>query len=151
MAWHLNNLKEMNIIVSLLLYPYWYLLSSVIKYSSKTAILTLEHGHPPGNKLKALVDIQLLVNSLKSYETRFGEWINVIGYIQAPQQNPGTHSDSLDSNVYVQALVLWSAGPMKIDGYENSLDQQKSEYETNGIDWPNILKVGCLNIRKLWI
>jgi hypothetical protein len=77
--------------------------------------------------LKALVDIQLLVNTLKSHETQFGEWVNVIGYIQTPQQTPVTPSDGVDSYVYVQAIVLWPAGPIKIDGYEKSLDQQKAE------------------------
>jgi hypothetical protein len=102
---------------------------SVTNYSTKTAILTLEHNHPPGNKLKALVDITLLVNTLKSSETRIGEWVNVIGYTQVPQQRRANYTNSDELHVQVQAIVLWPSGPLKLDGYERSLDQQKADQD----------------------
>ncbi|KIN06691.1 hypothetical protein OIDMADRAFT_113385 [Oidiodendron maius Zn] len=100
-------------------------LGCVTNYSTKTATLTLEHNYPPGNKVQAIVDAGLLVSSLKSDETQIGEWINVIGYIQAPRQKLGKHSNNIHLRTEVQAIVLWSAGPLKLDGYEKSLEQQK--------------------------
>jgi hypothetical protein len=100
--------------------------NSVTEYSTKTAILTLEHNHPLGNKLKALVDVKLLVNTLKSTDTRVGEWVNVIGYISMTW----TPSPSRNT-IPVQAIVLWTSGPLKLDGYERVLDVQKVDRTTN--------------------
>jgi hypothetical protein len=103
--------------------------SSVTKYSLGSAILTLEHNHPQDNRLKALVDVNLLLDGMKSNETRIGEWVNVIGYIQS-QQKPDT-SEKIRSNIPVQAIVLWSSGPFNLEGYERSLDQKNAEEVTN--------------------
>jgi hypothetical protein len=105
---------------------------SVMNDSTKTALLTLEHNHPPGNKLKALVDIELLVTTLKSSETRIGEWVNVIGYIRSPQKSQINRPDDVQLQVQVQAILLWSSGPLKLDGYERSLDQQRADTDQIG-------------------
>lgn len=98
---------------------------SVTNYSTKTAILTLEHNHPPRNELKALVDIELVLGSIKSQESRIGEWVNVIGYIGATTQSTSAQSNGVKTEVPVQALLLWSTGPLKLDRYEESLEKQK--------------------------
>jgi len=95
---------------------------SVTEYSTKTAVLTLEHNHPPGNKLRALVDVRLLLNTLKSTDTQIGEWVNVIGYIVL-----GSTDISVKPTIPVQAIVLWSSGPLKLDSYERSLNSQKAD------------------------
>jgi hypothetical protein len=69
--------------------------------------------------------VSLLASTLKSDETQIGEWVNVIGYIQAPRQKLGEHSNAIQLRTDIQAIVLWSAGPLKLDGYEKSLEQQK--------------------------
>lgn len=98
---------------------------SVTNYSTKAAVLTLKHNHPPGNSVKALVDVNLLLNTLQSHETRVGEWVNVMGYIeQAKNQNSLSIEDG---EVRVQALVLWSSGPFNLQSYEKSLDSRVSE------------------------
>jgi hypothetical protein len=75
------------------------------------------------------VDVELLVNSLKSDETRIGEWVNVVGYIQAPLPHLAKHPNHINMYAQVQAIILWSSGPLKLDGYENSLDQHKAYRE----------------------
>lgn len=102
-------------------------LHSVSSYCVKSASLTLEHNYPPGNKSKVVVDVELLVNTLKSNETQIGEWVNVIGYIQTPQQKPTKLSNDTYPRTRIQAIVLWSSGPLKLDGYEKSLEQQKAD------------------------
>ena len=108
-------------------------LGCVTEYSKKTATLTLEHNHPTGNGIKALVDLELLLNTLKTSETQVGEWVNVIGYTAlSKDRNDSTKLCVKPApSVAVQALVLWSAGPLKLDGYERSLDLLKSE---NSVD-----------------
>ena len=101
-------------------------MDSVTGYSTKTATLTLEHNHPPGYALKALVDVNLLLNTLKSSDTSIGEWVNVIGYVASPRP-----SNSVQKNVPVQALVLWSSGPLKLDRYEKSMVDRKSYLDMN--------------------
>ncbi|EKD13897.1 uncharacterized protein L3040_005490 [Drepanopeziza brunnea f. sp. 'multigermtubi'] len=104
-------------------------LGCVTKYSTQTAILTLEHNHPPGNLLKAQVDVRLLVSTLKSNETQVGEWVHVMGYIANDQKPNGTTNRNLD--VGIQAVVLWCAGPLSLTGYERSLDQRAIDERKN--------------------
>ncbi|TAQ91447.1 hypothetical protein B7494_g181 [Chlorociboria aeruginascens] len=97
---------------------------SVTRYSSMSAILTLEHNYPKGNNSRAMVNVELLLSTLKSNETQIGEWVNVIGYIAAQQLSS---LSEVRSEVAIQAIVLWSAGPLQLDGYERNLDQQKED------------------------
>ncbi|TVY86350.1 hypothetical protein LAWI1_G006430 [Lachnellula willkommii] len=99
-------------------------LGCITNYSTKTATLTLEHNYPPGRTLRALVSIDLILNTMKSHETRIGEWVNVMGYIQAESQPK--HPVVKDSGVPVQAIVLWSSGSFNLQTYERSLDQQRT-------------------------
>ncbi|KAF4630777.1 hypothetical protein G7Y89_g7353 [Cudoniella acicularis] len=96
-------------------------LGCVTNYSTNAATLTLEHDHPQGQSLKALVNVKLLLETIKSHETRVGEWVNVIGYI-----NPEAKSvlSKEKDGVTVQALVLWSTGSLDLQGYERSLERQ---------------------------
>lgn len=84
----------------------------------------MEHNHPPGNSLKALVDVKLLVNTLKSHETLVGEWVNVMGYIEHEKKPKALVNDA---NVRVQALVLWSSGPFNVEAYQKTLDRAVTE------------------------
>jgi len=110
------------------------LLGCVTAYSTRTAILTLEHNHPAGNGIKALVDLKLLLNTLKSNETQVGEWVNVIGYTVSSMESKILMKHSAESihSVCVQALVLWSAGPLKLNDYEKSLDELKNKNTVTG-------------------
>lgn len=111
--------------------------SSVTSYSSKTAVLTLEHNYPQGNGLKALVDIELVLGTIQSYESRVGEWVNVMGYVGAPKQTPSIRSTGDEIEVSIQAILLWSAGPLKLDRYEEQLDRRKEWKDGGWMDWNN--------------
>lgn len=89
----------------------------------------MEHNYPPGNAVKAMVDIRLLLNTLKSNETQIGEWVNIIGYIEAGQ--PIKRGELEQLSVNVQAVVLWSTGPLKLQAYERSFDRQKHDEDAN--------------------
>lgn len=100
-------------------------LDSVTKYDKKTANLTLEHNYPVGNLIRAAVNINLVLATVKSHETQIGEWINVIGYVETDQQNLPKDCKETNCEIPVQALVLWSSGPLNLERYESSLEAQK--------------------------
>lgn len=86
-----------------------------------SAHLTLQHGFPKGSSIKALVDVRLLLERLTAEQTSVGEWVNVIGYICPAPSAPMKKSSSRRteaSAVHIQALMLWSAGPLGISKYE---------------------------------
>lgn len=103
-------------------------MNSVTNYSTKTATLTLEHNHPPGNAFKAQVDVKLLITTLKSNETHIGEWVNVMGYITGGQKEKVNGEEKI--HISVQALVLWSTGPFSLVGYEKSFDEKAADEQT---------------------
>ena len=92
--------------------------TSVANYTYKTATLVLEHNHPSSNAVRALVDVTLQLATLKSTDTRVGEWVHVIGYVQAQSQEA-----SRDNKIVpIQAIILWPTGPFQLHTYEKTLD-----------------------------
>lgn len=62
------------------------------------------------------MDVNLLVSTLRYTDTQIGEWINVLGYVQSKSRDSPA---PLSTNV--QAVMLWSAGFIKLDEYEAML------------------------------
>ncbi|KAB8301067.1 hypothetical protein EYC80_002985 [Monilinia laxa] len=96
----------------------------VTGYDKKSSILTLEHNFPVDNGIKASVNVQLLLNILKSHETRIGEWVNIVGYIVDEDRQQGTKNRVPMTEISIQAIVLWSSGAIQLDAYERSLMAQ---------------------------
>lgn len=92
--------------------------------------------------------MELLLDSLKSTDTQVGEWVNVTGYVQHAKIIPAKiqngdvdgnqkHTATLGSNdegrtskqiineVHVQAVMLWSAGSVRLGEYEKALESRK--------------------------
>ena len=74
--------------------------------------------------MKALVDVNLLLSTLKSDETQIGAWVNVLGYVERKKHDSSSHGEAA---VRVQALLLWSSGPFNLEGYERTLDRKIAE------------------------
>lgn len=91
--------------------------TSITHYCTRTAIVTVEHDFPPGTALKAEVDVNLLLETMKSFETRIGEWIHVIGYLKSHRDDVS----QLRINPQIQAIFLWTAGPLRLDEYERTI------------------------------
>ncbi|KAL9581698.1 MAG: hypothetical protein Q9212_003737 [Teloschistes hypoglaucus] len=107
---------------------------SVQKYNVSTGTLHLQHAYPPGpnSLITAVVDVDLLLSTLQRTDTQVGEWQNVVGYVQAHEDD--RKSDRTDTSpkagqggtvVKVQAVMLWSAGSLKIGEYEKALEMRK--------------------------
>ncbi|KAH7148682.1 CST complex subunit Ten1 [Dactylonectria macrodidyma] len=101
-------------------------LGCVTSYSTALGCLSLGHVYPRGTDVTVLVDVNLILESLTSEKTRVGEYVNVIGYItskQAPHVPDTPHPEA--AQVLVQALMLWSTGPMDIQTYEKTFEAAK--------------------------
>ena len=90
---------------------------------------------------------------MKSSDTRIGEWVNVIGYIEcgtstswrkdadqcartkvtSGRRELGTKTSAGQCHeAKVQAVLLWSAGAVKLGGYEKTLEnRERVEKESN--------------------
>ncbi|AEO62482.1 uncharacterized protein THITE_2148687 [Thermothielavioides terrestris NRRL 8126] len=98
-------------------------LGCVSSYTPASGVLALEHRLPEEScSVLALVDVNLVLESLSADQTRVGEWINVIGYITdvAPSAD-GKKPHSQAPRVHAQAVLLWSAGPVDVRRYEASV------------------------------
>jgi hypothetical protein len=97
-------------------------LGCVTSYSTSAARLALGHLYPKDNTVTASVDVSLLLESLTDEKTRVGEYVNVIGYITEQKTTRHKKSPYQESKqVGVQAIVLWSTGPMDLQKYERLL------------------------------
>ena len=115
-------------------------LGCVTDYNKSTGCLALGHAYPPPPSpfLTALVDVNILLETLKSTDTRIGEWLNVMGYVEAHPElfeeekshRRGHHNNARrgeqekegpTARVRVQAVMLWSAGAVKLAEYEKAL------------------------------
>lgn len=110
-------------------------LPSVVKYNVKTGVLALQHAYPPPPHpaAVALVDVTLLLATLTVTDTQVGEWVNVIGYVatagDASSAGGGRGArgrvEGGSGFVRMQAIVLWSAGSVKIGEYERVLTERQ--------------------------
>ncbi|KUI58586.1 hypothetical protein VP1G_10959 [Cytospora mali] len=110
-------------------------LGCVTSYSMASAQLTLHHDFPKQSGVNALVDVRLLLERLTAEQTSVGQWVNIIGYISSAPSAPVKRSSNRrmeHPTVHVQALMLWSAGPLDIGRYETWLAR------TTGKDGPEI-------------
>ena len=108
--------------------------NSVEDYDTSTATLILFHNAPSSPpQIRAKVNVDLLVSSLKQEDTTVGEWLNVIGYVN-DHQNFNTENQVARSvelvEVKIQAIMIWSAGSVKLADYERAL-QQREDLITN--------------------
>lgn len=109
------------------------------KYTVKTGVLALRHAYPPPPQpgVVALVDVTLLLSTLTVTDTQVGEWVNVVGYVAAGENSSagdgrGARGRDEDGKVFVrmQAIMLWSAGSVRIGEYERVLtERQRIEKE----------------------
>ncbi|KAL1840045.1 hypothetical protein VTJ49DRAFT_916 [Mycothermus thermophilus] len=88
-----------------------------------SGVLTLEHRvSGQARPVRALVDVNLILESLGWQQTRAGEWVNVIGYITDPPGEPHGNGPAYGGlTVHAQAILLWSAGPVDPQQYEASV------------------------------
>lgn len=101
-------------------------------YSAHHAHITLKHSYPKENShVEALVDVKLLLETLKSEQTDPGQWVHVIGYLTfvnpalpamaTDSRHSSTSKTAATTRVGVQALFLWIARGLDLGTYEKSM------------------------------
>lgn len=120
-------------------------LGCVTSYTLSTGTLTLQHAYPPPLHpcANVQVDAKLLLENMNGTDCRVGEWVNIMGYIEwgasktrAPQDlEEGKRTRKRKpkaedvvkrgDEVNVQAVMLWSAGAIKLGEYEKHLEDRK--------------------------
>ena len=86
-------------------------------YDSEDAILRLRDRFPATSATSgaANVNVNNLLDVLNVETTQVGAWVNVIGYVR---QDTETQSTSNLKASTVDAVLIWSAGAIKLEDYE---------------------------------
>jgi hypothetical protein len=85
---------------------------SVNQYNHSSALLHLFHNFPSKSPRYVQVDITQLLDTVDHQHLQAGAWLNIIGYVTTA---------SLTTKSKVQAIMLWSAGPIHLQQYEDAL------------------------------
>jgi len=102
-------------------------LGCVSKYEVSTGTLILEHNYPLGAPEPAVidVDINLLLETVKTTDLQVGAWLNVLGYVRyrsSAAVERGSATSPLERrSIYVEAVMIWAAGAIRIGEYERVL------------------------------
>lgn len=82
----------------------------------KTATLRLKHNYPVlADPVIAYLDIEHVLERAKNSDVDVGTWLNVIGYVQNIEH----------STVSVQAILIWDAGNVDLEAYQNAIQARK--------------------------
>lgn len=103
---------------------------SVTNYSTLSGEVTLQNKTTSSTDKIALVDVILLLETLKTSETRIGEWVNVVGYVTRQRLEPRSHGTGLVQVTSIQAIIYWSAGALKTDEYEVAVADSQTTHLT---------------------
>ena len=100
-----------------------------MEYNIARGRLLLQHAYPKHARPipHVSVDVNLILETTQSSVFQSGNWVNVIGYVRKTQlRNRKEFSlRSAKDTVSVQAILIWDAGALRIDGYENTLEELK--------------------------
>ncbi|OJD34811.1 telomere length regulation ten1 [Diplodia corticola] len=133
-------------------------LGCVDGYDARTGTLTLKHAYPAKPSVVARVNIDHVLESVKCNDLEIGAWLNIIGYVQSPPQTASLSStvprasrsnppppkrrakkaqrEKLADGVYVQAIMLWAAGDIKLEDYEEAVKARKeADAELAALSW----------------
>ncbi|KAL1650839.1 hypothetical protein SLS58_000958 [Diplodia intermedia] len=140
-------------------------LGCVDSYDARTGTLILKHAYPTKPSVIARVNIDHVLESVKCTDLEVGAWLNIVGYVRsAPetcsipatvpwanrsgalptastQPPPNRRSQmaqkkNVADGVHVQAIMLWTAGDIKLDNYEKAVDaRKKADAEIDALGW----------------
>lgn len=102
--------------------------TSVEKYDISSATLSVRHNHPDSVTV-ARVNVDHILESAQRSDLEVGAWVNVTGYVnqikerRLPERVDGRARRR--TKVQVQAIMLWSAGSLNVQKYEEALEARK--------------------------
>jgi hypothetical protein len=85
-------------------------------YDSERAVLQLRDRFPATSASGiANVDVNNVLDALNVETSQVGAWVNIIGYMRHSAESRSTS----DQRAFiVDAVLIWSAGAIKLDDYE---------------------------------
>ena len=101
--------------------------------------LLVEHAYPTDAKPtpRAVVDVNLVLETIKGEILENGRWINVIGYVRSGKERYDRRKKKADvsrkdmiQDVLVQAVLIWDAGIMRPQDYEKTMEAQREAWKT---------------------
>lgn len=109
-------------------------LGCVERYDVSTATLTLKHAYPANAAKSAAVvhvNVDHVLETVKSTDLELGAWLNIIGYVAAPPDGSKWRAkkggaDNIAEVTNAQAIMLWSAGDIRLDVYEKAVEARKA-------------------------
>ncbi|KIY02494.1 uncharacterized protein Z520_00959 [Fonsecaea multimorphosa CBS 102226] len=107
------------------------LLGCIVQYDAMKGHILLEHAYPRNASPtpRIWVDINLVLENVKPAVLDPGTWVNVIGYIRASTPQTGKESvkrlQNVLDTVFVQAVLIWDAIAVRIEDYEDILEDQR--------------------------
>ena len=122
-------------------------LGCVSSYNTSSGVLELQHAYPKSaaRTVRALVDVNVILETLRRDDLEVGAWVNVLAYVTPDQAENDTKRLSLERlrgkklasgatsqsgsstiNVKLQAVMLWNAGAIKIAEYERAVESKMS-------------------------
>ncbi|KAL1627414.1 hypothetical protein SLS54_002339 [Diplodia seriata] len=114
-------------------------LGCVDSYDARTGTLILKHAYPTKPSVIARVNIDHVLESVKCTDLEVGAWLNIVGYVRSPPPNRRSQmaqKKNVADGVYVQAIMLWTAGDIKLDNYEKAVDaRKKADAEIDALGW----------------
>jgi hypothetical protein len=106
-------------------------------------MLTLKHHYPPESTkpAKTTVDINLLLESIKSTDIEIGAWINVLGYVTWSTHANKTRVASVEKKSgkallrrsLVKPLLIHSAGSIDVGKYEKVVADSREARRSLGV------------------
>lgn len=98
-------------------------LGCVLDYNESTGRILVEHDLCTGlekcRPSRAAVEMKLVLETANASCFQKGAWVNVIGYVQSKGAlNVETSSSSADIPS-IQAILVWNAGAVQLDKYED--------------------------------
>jgi len=117
-------------------------LCCVVDYNEQKGCLTVEHRYPRSIIgqicTNAVVDVNIVLETMRRPLLQAGSWVNVVGYVQSVSTVTRRVSSSKVSrqlNVEpclpkVQAVLIWDAGAVQLDKYEETIEQHMAVTRT---------------------
>ncbi|KAK4541491.1 hypothetical protein LTR36_007937 [Oleoguttula mirabilis] len=110
-------------------------------YDGQTARLIIRDRYPATAKdvPTAIVSVQNLLEIMNHELVEVGAWLNIMGYVRALPELVDTPADAgvkrsrrkaLHHTTFVEATMIWSAGVIMVDKYNDVLtDLQRASYQ----------------------
>lgn len=88
--------------------------------------MTLLHSHTDQHHQEALVDVNLILESLNNSLLAYGQWVNIVGYVTQQEHEPSLEGFPEAYVTSVQAIMYWATGALPICWHEDAMNEMRA-------------------------